>query len=136
MENLKVLVERNGAKTRPASMESIQALEAKLGFRLSAEYASFLSTFGVIVHKASEVYGLGVPDNYYLNVGNAYTDLSRDPTYPANAVPVLDEGDGRYYLYDNRTQKLILWAMPNGGIVHSVDDGLESFLIDRVFHAG
>ena len=124
MENLKVLVERNGAKTRPASMESIQALEAKLGFRLSAEYAS------------SEVYGLGVPDNYYLNVGNAYTDLSRDPTYPANAVPVLDEGDGRYYLYDNQSQKLVLWARPNGGIVHSVDDGLESFLIDRVFHAG
>jgi hypothetical protein len=135
MEQLKALVERHGAKTRPASMESIRALEAKLGFRLPPEYTSFLSTFGVIVFGSAEVYGLGVPDTYYLNVGNSFADLSRDPTYPRNAVPVLDAGDGRYYLYDTAERKLILWATPNGGIVQVLDDSLDGFLADRIFHA-
>ncbi|TQK03443.1 SMI1/KNR4 family protein [Herbaspirillum sp. SJZ107] len=136
MEKLKELVERKGAKTRPANAGSIQALEAKLGFGLSQEYKLYLSTFGVIVHGASEIYGLGVPDNYYLNVGNAHADLSRDPAYPANAVPVIDVGDGQYYLYDNQAQQIILWATPNGGIVRKLDASFESFLIDQLFHGG
>lgn len=133
MEQLKALVERHGAKTRPADMDSIRALEARLGFGLAPEYNVFLSLFGVIVSGGAEVYGLGVPDNYYLNVGNAYADLSRDPAYPPNAVPVLDAGDGRYYLYDNKAQKLMLWATPNGGIVEVLDTTLESFLVKQIF---
>lgn len=133
MEQLKALAERRGAKTRPADIDSIRMLEARLGFGLSPEYSAFLSSFGVIVSGGAEVYGLGVPDNYYLNVGNAYADLSRDPSYPPNAVPVLDAGDGRYYLYDNKAQKLMLWATPNGGIVEVLDTTLESFLLKQVF---
>jgi hypothetical protein len=136
MEKLKELVELNGARTRPANLGSIQALEAKLGFALSQEYKLYLSTFGVIVHGATETYGLGVPDDYYLNVGNAHADLCRDPTYPANAVPVIDVGDGQYYLYDNLAQRIVFWATPNGGIVRRLDADFESFLIDRVFHGG
>jgi hypothetical protein len=90
-------------------------------------------TFGVIIHSGNEVYGLGVPDNYYLNVFNAYCDLSRDPAYLANSVPLIDVGDGQYWLYDNKAQRIVLWATPNGGIVQSVDDSLESFLIERLF---
>jgi hypothetical protein len=133
MEQLKVLVERHWAKTRPAGMDSIRALEARLGFGLAPEYTAFLSSFGVIVSGGAEVYGLGVPNNYYLNVGDAYADLSRDPGYPPNAVPILDVGDGRYYLYDNEAQKLLLWATPNGGIVEVLDTTLESFLVKQIF---
>lgn len=133
MEQLKALVERHGAKTRPASADSIVALEARLGFSLAPEYKNFLSTYGVIVFGSAETYGLGVPDSYYLNVGNMYADLSRDPTYPRNTIPVLDVGDGRYYLYDNATGKMVLWATPNGGIVQVLAETLEAFLTRHVF---
>ncbi|MEW6762544.1 MAG: SMI1/KNR4 family protein [Pseudomonadota bacterium] len=134
MKELQALVERHSAKTRPASADGIHQLENRLGFGLSPEYSAFLSTFGVIVFGATEVYGLGVPDNYYLNVGNAYADLSRDPNYPSNALPLLDAGDGHYYLYDNQSQKILQWATPNGGVVRVLDLGLEPFLTSQLFH--
>ena len=134
MKELKALVERHGAKTRPPSADGIRELETKLGFTLSPEYSSFLSTFGVIVFGATEIYGIGVPDTYYLNVRNAYADLSRDPHYPSNALPLFDAGDGHYYLYDNQSHEIILWATPNGGVVRVLDVGLEPFLASQLFH--
>ncbi|ANB75681.1 hypothetical protein AYM40_25435 [Paraburkholderia phytofirmans OLGA172] len=133
MQIVKQLVERHQANTRPADQASIQALEQKLPFPLSSEYQSFLSDFGVIVFGAYETYGLGVPEDHYLNVLNAYADLSRDSSYPANAVPLLEVGDGQYYLYDNKAQRIVLWAMPNGGIVRVLDEGLEAFLSQKIF---
>ena len=133
MKKLEQLVERHQANTRPVETASIQNLERKLGFALSDEYKRYLSTFGVIVFDAYETYGLGVPDDYYLNVIAAFSDLGRDPTYPKNTVPLLDIGDGQYYLYDNQTRQVLVWATPNGGIVRVVEDGLEAFLIKHVF---
>lgn len=133
MQKLEDFVKCAGARTRPSDEASILRLEQQLGFVLSSEYRAYLLTFGVIIHGGNEVYGLGVPDNYYLNVFNAYSDLSRDPAYLANAVPLIDVGDGQYWLYDNQAQRIVLWATPNGGIVKSVDDDLESFLIERLF---
>jgi len=133
MKELKTLAERHGATTRPATMDGVHALEGRLGFALSPEYTDFLTTFGVIVHGAFETYGLGVPDDYYLNVGTSYADLSSDPTYPRTALPLLDMGDGHYYLYDNATRKIVLWATPNGGIVRELDEGLEAFLGREIF---
>lgn len=133
MQKLVQLVARTHARTRPADAASIAALEQRLGFALSSDYRDYLATFGVIVHDANEVYGLGVPDDYYLNVLNAYADLSRDPSWPANAVPLMDVGDGQYYLYDNKVQRILLWATPNGGVVKTIDESLEPFLIDHLF---
>lgn len=133
MQIVKQLVERHQANTRPADPASIQALEQKLPFPLSSEYKSFLSDFGVIVFGAYETYGLGVPEDHYLNVLNAYADLSRDSSYPACAVPLLEVGDGQYYLYDNKAQRIVLWATPNGGIVRVLDEGLEAFLSQKIF---
>ncbi|BCQ52327.1 hypothetical protein BLKGLAD_13890 [Burkholderia gladioli pv. gladioli] len=95
---------------------------------MSDEYRAYLSTFGVIVYEASEVYGLGVPDDYYLNVVNAWRDLSRDSNYPAQAVPLLEIGDGHYWLYDNAAQALLHWATPNGGVVETLAWPLKPFL--------
>ena len=121
------------ATTRPASPGSIDALQAKLGFKLSEEYREYLARFGIIAHDAYETYGLGVPDDYYLNALNAYRDLSADPTYPAHAVPLLELGDGQYYLYDNHSLQIVLWATPNGGVIRTLDQGIEPFLLDKVF---
>ena len=133
MKKLEQLVDLHQANTRPVDTASIQNLEQKLGFALSDEYKRYLSTFGVIVFDAYETYGLGVPDDYYLNVIAAFSDLGRDPTYPKNTVPLLEIGDGQYYLYDNQARKILVWATPNGGIVRVLDDGLEAFLIKHVF---
>lgn len=133
MQNVKQLVERHQANTRPADPASIRALEEKLPFPLSGEYRSFLSEFGVIVFGAYETYGLGVPESHYLNVLNAYTDLSSDASYPANALPLLEVGDGQYFLYDNKAHRIVLWATPNGGIVRVLDESLETFLSQKIF---
>lgn len=133
MKKLEQLVDLHQANTRPVDVGSIQSLEQKLGFALSDEYKDYLSTFGVIVFDAYETYGLGVPDDYYLNVHAAFSDLGRDPNYPKDTVPLLEIGDGQYYLYDNQSRKVLVWATPNGGIVRVLEDGLETFLIKHVF---
>lgn len=133
MNTLQQLVERHQADIRPADADSVRALEHKLSFALSGEYQSYLSRFGVIAFGAYETYGLGVPDNTHLNVANAYADLSRDPSYPASTLPLMDVGDGRYYLYDNSSKKIVLWATPNGGVVETLDEDLEAFLAAKIF---
>lgn len=133
MKKLEQLVQEQKAMTRPAQLASINALQADLGFPLSSEYREYLSLFGVIAHGAYETYGLGVPDDYFLHALNAYRDLVSDANYPANTVPLLELGDGQYYLYDNSSQQVILWATPNGGVVRVLDDSLEQFLIKHLF---
>ncbi|WP_346796328.1 SMI1/KNR4 family protein [Halomonas sp. Bachu 37] len=133
MEKLKELVAHHQAMIRPASKNNIQDLEDSLGFHLSEDYKAFLSAFGVIIYDAYETYGLGVPEDYHLNIKNIYADLKQDPAYPKTAVPLLDLGDGQYYLYDNSSSHILLWATPNGGVVKQLDSSLESFLIKHIF---
>ncbi len=133
MNQLNNLTKRFGAKTRPATTDAIRTLEEKLGFALAPDYIDFLSCFGVIVHGSTETYGLGVPETYYLHVLKSYEDLSRDPKYPPQNVPLIDIGDGHYYLYDNAKQHAVLWATPNGGVVKTIDGDLESVLCYAVF---
>lgn len=133
MKTLEQRVQEQQAITRPAEPASIDSLQADLGFPLSAEYREYLSRFGVIAHNAYETYGLGVPGDYYLHALNAYKDLAADASYPANAVPLLELGDGQYYLYDNRTHQILLWATPNGGVVRVLGENLEMFLIKHIF---
>lgn len=135
MKALEHLVLEHQAITRPVDLASIDALQASLGFALSNEYREYLSGFGVIAHGAYETYGLGVPDDYFLHVLNAYKDLSRDASYPAAAVPLLELGDGQYYLYDNPNQQVLLWATPNGGVIRKLDESLEAFLVKQIFKA-
>lgn len=133
MKKLKQRVEEQQAIIRPAEPASIDALQNDLGFPLSEEYREYLSLFGIIAHDAYETYGLGVPDDYYLHTLNAYKDLASDVSFPTNAVPLLELGDGQYYLYSNQTRQVILWATPNGGVVKVLDESLEQFLIQHVF---
>jgi len=135
MKKLEDQVVLHRANTRAVDASNIQSLEQKLGFALSDEYKEYLSKFGFIIFDAYETYGLGIPDEYYLNVLAAFSDLSRDPNYPKNTVPLLEIGDGQYYLYDNNARKVLVWATPNGGIVRALEDGLEAFLVKHLFPA-
>jgi hypothetical protein len=126
---LAAFMQASHAKTSPASDADIDQLQTSLGFDLTPKYRGYLKRFGVIVAGSSEVYGLGVPDDYYLNVRQAYADLSRDAAYPLASVPLLDDGDGRFYLYDNSSDSVLLWAAPNGGIVQRLNEPLPSFLL-------
>ncbi|SFB27757.1 hypothetical protein SAMN04515620_13425 [Collimonas sp. OK607] len=74
-----------------------------------------------------------MPDDYYLNVLNKYNELAREPSYPTSAVPLLELGDGHYYLYQNESGKVLQWAAPNGGIVKTLDQDLETFLGNALF---
>jgi hypothetical protein len=136
MQKLAQFVAKYHAKTSPAPVNEseIKAAERKIGFQFSTEYRGFLLNFGLISFSAHETYGLGVPDNYYLSVYQAYHDLSQDTHYPTNTVPLLELGDGHYYLYDNLGKRVLLWASPNGGIVKAFTENLEDFLIQKIFH--
>lgn len=133
MNKLARLVKAANARTSPASRAAVEALEESLGVTLSREYRDFLETFGWIDHGASETYGLGFPDGYYLDVEVAYDDLVRHRGYPLTAVPLLEAGDGRFYLYDNAKRRVVLWASPNGGVVETLADDLETFLAKKIF---
>lgn len=133
MKNLKELVIKNEALILPAKQENIDALQQELGFLLSDDYCEYLSEFGVISHGAFETYGLGVKDSSHLHALNIYKDLSADKSYPSNTVPILEVGDGQYYLYDNITEKVLLWATPNGGVVSTIEQSLESFITTKIF---
>lgn len=133
MEKLKALVDEHQVRTRPVNQESITKLQEKVGFTLSVKYRDYLESFGVIVYESHETYGLGVPEDYYLNVFNSWKELSKDPTYPPESLPLLDIGDGQYYLYDNQTGSIVQWATPNGGVVKFIDQDIESFLVEKLF---
>ncbi|KAF0811005.1 hypothetical protein A167_00037 [Alcanivorax sp. S71-1-4] len=133
MNRLKELVGRMGATTMPADSESINKLENALDFNLSDEYKKYLSEFGVIVYRSYETYGLGVPDDYYLNVLVIHKDLKNDKYYPLGVLPLMEIGDGSYYLYEMESEKILLWASPNGGVIKEVSRGLEAFLVDNIF---
>lgn len=133
MKKLVNVAKKNDAITRPAKQEVIDKLQEKMGFALSDDYIEYLRNFGVISHGPHETYGLGVSDGSHLHVLTAYNDLSSDPSYPKGAVPLLEVGDGHYYLYNNKTGKVLLWATPNGGVVKEVGSDLESFLVKHVF---
>ncbi|MFL9925040.1 SMI1/KNR4 family protein [Herbaspirillum lusitanum] len=133
MKQLQALVARSGADTRKVDPAEIQTLEQKLGFALSADYKNFLSEFGQIEYGHHEMYGLGMAEDYFLHVFKEYKELVKDHTYPAGAVPLLEIGDGHYYLYLNRSGEVIQWATPNGGVVRVMDTALEPFLCKVLF---
>lgn len=134
MDNLLKIVTENDVIIRPVGSEEIERLKKELGFNLSSEYEAYLKNFGIIIFEAWETYGLGVKDDSYLNVLNIYQDLSSDEEYPNNTLPLMEIGDGSYYLYDNANEMVLLWSTPNGGVIRTLDENLEEFFIKYVFN--
>lgn len=133
MIELKEIAIKNGALIRPAPEADINALEIEIGFKLPNDYKDYLSKLGLISFESEETYGLGISKKSHLNVINIYRDLSSDKNYPQYSIPILDAGDGNYYLYDTQKNAVVLWATPNGGIVKILSDSLEKFLTKYIF---
>ena len=131
-DQLEAALNASQATTRPAPTEVIDRAEQQLGLDFGTTYREYLRRFGVIVYGSTEVYGLGVPDDYYLSILAAYDELAQDASYPLGALPLVDEGDGHYYLYDTTAKDIVLWAMPKGGIVRRISEGLDAFLLKRL----
>ena len=120
------------ALIKPATQAQIDQAEQQLGIQFSLEYQQYLSGCGVISLGSKEIYGLGVKDTSYLNLLTIVPDLRQYPGYPTQAVPLLEIGDGHYYLYDNYSQTVLTWALPNGGKPKEIAQSLEKFLLDQL----
>ena len=60
--------------------------------------------------------------------------MRESPQFPKSAVPLSEIGDGHFYLYDNDSKTILIWASPNGGIVKEIQSNLEDFLISLFFN--
>lgn len=135
MEKLLTKLNENSAMMKKATELQINEAEKILGMTFSQEYKSFLSSIGCISYEGIEVYGLGVANDYYLNLLDIVPYLREaDNTFPLQSVPLSDIGDGHYYIYDNNSQKISVWAIPNGGTVEEISGALEDFLTNLLFN--
>lgn len=133
MNKLLKVIGDNQADTRRATKEQIAQAELDLGLTFTQEYYSYLLNIGVISFGPVETYGLGVPDNSFLNIVNALCDLRAINNFPLSMIPIADIGDGHYYMYDNRTQNIVIVSLPDVGIKIICSD-LENFLIGLIFN--
>lgn len=135
MQTLLTKLNNNHAITKPATVENVTAAENALSLKFSLEYKEFLTQIGTVSFEDKEIFGLGIPENVYLNIVKATKDLREfDNSFPMNAVPLFDIGDGHYYLYDNHAEMIVLWATPNGGIQKTIAKSLENFLLELLFN--
>lgn len=123
----------NDVFTSPIQNSEIAQAEHKLNIKFSEEYKDYLVTFGVIFYGSTELYGLGIDDKFDLNILCSVPEFRENQGYPFNAVPLCEIGDGHYYLYDNESQKVVKFALPNGGVYAEENKSLEQFLIDFLF---
>lgn len=131
MKKLLAKLKENEAFIKPASEEDIVKAEQKLNIKFSQEYKDFLIQIGCISYESIEIYGLGIPDDYYLNLLDIVPHLRNiDTAFPSQAIPISEIGDGHYYIYDNVNSKILIWAIPEGGIVKNIDETLDTFLIN------
>ena len=133
MNKLLKLIAENQADTLPATEERITQAESDLGITFTDEYQSYLKNVGVLSFGFVETYGLGVPDTSFLNIVNALSEFRAINNFPLSMVPIADIGDGHYYMYDNRTQNIVVVSLPGIGIKIICSD-LEAFLIDLTFN--
>lgn len=123
-----------GALRRPVTEETINQAEKDLNISFSNEYKSYLSTCGVISLESTETYGLGVKNTSYLSLYKILPEMRDEANFPASSVPLSDIGDGHFYLYDNNSKTILIWASPNGGVVKEIQSNLEDFLISLFFN--
>ncbi|MBV6529298.1 SMI1/KNR4 family protein, partial [Ursidibacter maritimus] len=109
MCDLKNKLLTEGISLHTANQAEIDSAEQKLGCSFSVEYKTFLVNIGAISANGEEFYGLGIPENSYLNVISATLALRREfPELPIECVVLYSFGDGhQYYLYDNKHSNIL-----------------------------
>ena len=134
MEKLIEKLKQTSALTRCVNNETIEQAEKELGITFSDEYSDYLASFGVISFESTEIYGLGIKNTSYLSLYKTLPEFRKEANFPPFAVPLSDIGDGHFYLYDNQTHAILIWASPNGGVVKTIELSLEDFLIKLLFN--
>lgn len=132
MNRLQELVIKNTAHTIPATDDEISYSESILGLKFSEEYYYYLKIFGVISYGPNETYGLGVKESSFLNIITAINDFREIHGFPLSFIPILDIGDGHYYMYDNSSENIIIVSLPDFGF-NIVDSNLMEFLAKIIF---
>lgn len=133
MNKLLKSIEEHQADIMPATAEQIRHAEQELGTLFSKEYKEYLLTAGVISYGAWETYGLGVPQGSYLNIISALRDFKQIGNLSEYSVPLMDIGDGHYYIYDNQQERVTVWALPGGQLDKTISGSLEDFLVSTIF---
>ena len=134
MNKLIEKLKNTDALIRPVPEETINQAEKDLNISFSNEYKSYLSTCGVISFESTEIYGLGIKNTSYLSLYKVLPEMRESTQFPKSAVPLSEIGDGHFYLYDNDSKTILIWASPNGGIVKEIQSNLEDFLISLFFN--
>lgn len=134
MKKLVEKLEKTAALTKPTTEAEIAQAEQDLHISFSTEYKNYLKSFGVISFESTETYGLGIKTTSYLSLYKALPEMRKENGFPLSAVPLSEIGDGHFYLYDNDTKSVLVWASPNGGIMEERKTAnLEDFLISLFF---
>lgn len=130
MKNLKKYIELKSIHTIKVSDDEIHDAEKALKLKFDSEYLLYLKLCGQFEYEYLEFYGLGVPLQSYINVVNAYLELSSSNSYPKSAIPIIDMGDGHYAIYDIVTKNVVEWCAD--GIVKTLSHGLESYILQAL----
>lgn len=128
MENVKKNLLEKGAIFTPSSDNDIENSEHITGFSFDYDYKDYLRCMGTIYLDGKEFYGLGVPNDYYLNIGNALQKLRLLPDYPPLMLPLVSNGAGAWFLYDCQRGSVFSWQI--AGDVDDQRKSLKVFLED------
>lgn len=118
--------------TRPATLTELTEAEKTLNMTFSAEYKQWLLNFGVFSYLSYEFFGLGVKETSWLNILRSTPELRQENSnFPASAVPLMDAGDGQFYLYDNDIGAILVWSSL-AGVLEEISDSLEGFILKQL----
>lgn len=132
MKKLRTFIEQHDVTTRPVDTATINAAEKALNITFTPDYKTWLESVGILSYEATEVFGLGVKENAWLNILRSTVELRQQHhNFPASAVPLMDAEDGHYYLYDNGNGKIVCWS-PLSGVLEILSDSLESFVLKQI----
>lgn len=135
MDKLLEKLNEASAFIKPATESQIKEAEKILNLQFSSEYTLFLSLIGSISYDGEEIYGLGTPVDYYLNLLNIVPYLREiNKNLPLHIVPINNIGDGCYYVYDNNSKDIYIWTISDDELLEKVDSTLENILMKILFN--
>lgn len=132
MNKLTEFTHNHDVLIRPATLTEVTEAEKALNITFSAEYKEWLLHFGVLSYLSHEIFGLGVKETSWLNILRSTPELRQEnANFPASAVPLMDAGDGQFYLYNNALEAIIIWSSL-AGKVGEINGSLEAFILQQL----
>lgn len=134
MNKLRDLLKHNDSTMRTNSGNvtdvEIKEAEKQLSSDFGSEMKEYLLTCGSISSNSVELYGLGFPDKYYLNIVVATKEL-RAMGLPMGYFPIFDIGDGHYAVV-SKDDVVYEWAYYESCINRKIANSLFDYIADLV----